>query len=361
VPVITTALILGSILVSGRIDEFNKHIDQKGNDIANYLSPISEYGIFSNNFTYLNTTLEHTLKQHDIVAVYIVNNQNIVVLKKTSDKWPNFDLNKIDKNNNKIFTSAIVKTSVQINDLETDPEKKLDSHYFVGVVNVVMNLENARMTKSRIIKNSIMVILISTLVTIFIALLFARSVTKPITLINAGVKIIKQGALSYRLPVNFSGELAELAQGINNMTSSLESAQFNEKQRAENELLNEKTKAQITLDAIGEGVITTDTNGRITYLNPTAEKLTGFSLNEAIGKYLSTIFKIKHKDDNVFSNYSIMKKIQLYHNSNDALESILTCNDGTEYTIKETATPLLDKDDKLMGAVLVFHDVSHIK
>jgi PAS domain S-box-containing protein len=145
------------------------------------------------------------------------------------------------------------------------------------------------------------------------------------------------------------------------MASSLELAQFNEKQHAENELLKEKTKAQITLDAIGEGVITTDTNGRITYLNPTAEKLTGFTLEDAAGKYISTIFKIKHKDDNVFSNYSIMKSIEASHKSSGELESILTCNDGTEYTIKETATPLLDKNDKLMGVVLVFHDVSHIK
>lgn len=361
IPVITTALILGSILISGRLDEFNQRIEEKGNNIVSYLSPISEYGIFSNNFNYLNTTLEHTLKQNDIVAVYIVNNQDSVVFTKISDNWKNFDINNINKENNKIFISPIIKTTVQINDIETAAVKNPDNQRLVGTVKLVMNLDNANINKIRIIKNSAIITLISTLATIFIALLFSRSITRPITRITEGIKTIKQGDLNYRIPVDFSGELAELAQVINSMTSTLELHQFNEKQRAENELLKEKTKAQIALDAIGEGVITTDTNGRITYLNPTAEKLTGFTFEQAYGKYLSTIFKIKHKNNNIYSNYSILKHIQSSHKLESEFESILICNDGTEYSISETATPLLDKDDKLMGAVLIFHDVSHIK
>jgi len=68
-PVITTALILASILISGRIDEFNKKTVEKGNNIASYISLMSEYGVFSNNFSYLEATLTHTINKQDIVDI----------------------------------------------------------------------------------------------------------------------------------------------------------------------------------------------------------------------------------------------------------------------------------------------------
>lgn len=359
IPVITTAIILASILISGRIDEFNKRIDEKGNNIASYLSPISEYGVFSNSFSYLDSTLTHTLNQPDIVAIYIKDNQNSVILSKVSSDWKEFDIKNIDTKINKIFTSPILKTTIVIDDIEKESINESNAH--IGVVSIVMNLDSANSNKLRIIENGIFITLISTIMTILIALLFARSVISPINKINSGVTIIEKGDLSHRIPVDFSGELSELAQGINNMTSSLEVAHLKEISEAENELINEKTKAQVTLDAIGEGVITTNTNGIITYLNPAAERLTGFSLEEARNRYISKIFKVKNKNNTVISNYSIINQIKPPNNTNQETGCTLISSDGTEYEIKETATPLLDQNNKLLGAVLVFHDVTHIK
>jgi len=361
IPVITTALILASILISGRIDEFNKRINEKGNNIAHYLSPISEYGVFSNNFSYLNSTLKQTLKQPDIVAIYIEDNRKKIILKEISDNWKNADISNIDQSNNKIFSSPIIKSSIGINDLEIESDKNSDINANIGVIKIIMNLNNANRDKSSIIKNGIFITLISTLATILIALLFARSVIKPITTINTGVGIIKKGGLNHRISIGFSGELAELAQGINNMASSLEMSKIKDKQRAEDELFIEKTKAQITLEAIGEGVITTDTNGKVTYINPAAEKLTGYPLEKARNKYLSKIFRVKNDKDKTLSSYHIMDSIKSPHKINNESGCILICDDGTEYAIEETVTPLLDKEDNLIGAVLVFHDLTHIK
>lgn len=360
IPVITTALILGFILISGRIDEFNKRIDEKGNNIASYLSPISEYGIFSNDFSYLDSILAHTLKQSDIVAVYIENNQKSIVLKKFNDKWRNFEIVNIDKANNKIFSSTITKTSIEIDDVETELSNISSNSNNIGTVYVVVNLDKANINKSRIIIDGVIITFILTITTILIALLFSRSVINPINKIHSGVKIIEKGDLLHRIFVDFSGELAELALGINNMTSSLEEAHIKEKERADTELFIEKTKAQITLDAIGDGVITTDINGKVTYLNPAAEKLTGFTLAKAHNKYISKIFRIK-SDGSEISNYHIMDCIKSSHKTNFEAGCTLIGNDGTEYNIKETATPLLDKNDNLLGAVLVFHDFTKIK
>ncbi|MHA1989138.1 MAG: HAMP domain-containing protein, partial [Promethearchaeota archaeon] len=229
-PVITAALILAYIFISGRVDEFNKRINDEGNNIALYLSTMSEYGIFSNSFGYLEPALKHTINSENIVAIYIEDLNKSIILKKFNNNYKNINLKNIDKNTSKVFTSNIIKTSIELDDISNIIDKSSNTNTIVGTVNVIMNLNNAKLLKTQIIENGIITTLILTLATIFIALLFSRSVTKPISQIYTGVNIIKQGSLQYRIPVNFSGELAVLAEGINNMTSSLEAAQSKEKE-----------------------------------------------------------------------------------------------------------------------------------
>ena len=242
-PVITTALILAYILISGRVDELNKKTNNEGNNIASYLSIMSEYGIFSNNFEYLESTLTHTINQQNIAAIYIEDHNKSVVLKRLSENFKNIDLQNIDKDTYKTFTSTIIKTSIEINDISNMFDESTNNNTIIGTVNIVINLNYAKSLKIQIIQNGIFTTFILTLATIFIALLFSRSVTEPIKQIYIGTNIIKQGNLKHRIPINFSGELAELAKGINNMTSSLEIAQSNEKHRNE-ALINAKQDAE---------------------------------------------------------------------------------------------------------------------
>ncbi len=232
-PVITTALILAFILISGRVDELNKRTNDEGNNIASYLSIMSEYGIFSNSFEYLESTLTHTINQQNIVAIYIEDNNKSTVLKRLNNNYVNIDIQNLDNNTYKTFTSAIIKTTIEINDINNMFDEKSKTNIILGSVHIVIDLNSAKLLKAEIIRNGIFTTLFLTLATIFIALLFSRSVTKPISQIYTGVNIIKQGNLEYRIPINFSGELAELTKGINNMTSSLEVAQSKEKQRQE--------------------------------------------------------------------------------------------------------------------------------
>ena len=232
-PVVITALILAFILISGRIDEFNKRTLEKGNNIASYISLMSEYSIFSNDFSYLEPTLAHTLNQQDIVAIYIEDTKQTIILKRFNDNYEDINLNNLNTETHKIFTSTIIKTSIEINDLNNELNQRSDTSPIVGTVNVVMSLHNANLLKTQIIRNGVFTTLFLTLATIFIALLFSRSVTKPINRIYTDVNIIKQGDLQHRIPINFSGELAELAKGINDMTSSLEVAQSKDKLRTD--------------------------------------------------------------------------------------------------------------------------------
>lgn len=359
IPVVTTAIILASILISGRIDEFNERINEKGQNLVNYLAPISEYGVFSNNFGYMESTFKHAIKLPDIAAIYILDQNNSVITTRINPAWKNVDLSNPDEDF-RTFIAVINKTETSIDDLDYTANTNQESKE-VGSVKLIMSLTQVKMIKHRIIKDGIFITLLSTIVTILIALLFARSVTRPITLIKNGVNTIKGGNLHHRIPIDYNGEIADLAHGINNMSASLEVAHIKEKQRAEDALFIEKTKAQVTLEAIGEGVITTDINGKITYINPAAEYLTGFNLKSAINKPLSSIFKIKESATDKIIDYPIMDCIKNAEKIHHESDYVLIRDDQTEYAIRETASPLFDKEKNVVGAVLVFHDLTSIK
>lgn len=115
---------------------------------------------------------------------------------------------------------------------------------------------------------------------------------------------------------------------------------------------------RITLDSIGDGVIATDTNGNITQMNPVAQKLTGWSLTQAKGKALEEVFNIVDaKTDKQALNP--IKKV-LLDNQIVTLshETVLISQDGSRYCIGDSASPILDKDNKIIGVVLVFRNTT---
>ncbi|MBE9162031.1 MULTISPECIES: EAL domain-containing protein [Microcoleaceae] len=134
--------------------------------------------------------------------------------------------------------------------------------------------------------------------------------------------------------------------------------EIEEHQRLENALFAEKELAQVTLQSIGDGVITTDAQGNIRYFNPVAERLTGWISEEAEGMPLSEVFIIvnevtrKPVDNPVTTALSKGKIVGL------ANHTILIARDGTEYGIEDSAAPIRDHQNQIIGAVIVFHDVT---
>jgi diguanylate cyclase (GGDEF)-like protein/PAS domain S-box-containing protein len=123
-------------------------------------------------------------------------------------------------------------------------------------------------------------------------------------------------------------------------------------------LLAEKERATVTLQSIGDGVITTNTLGRVEYLNPVAEKLTGWTSAEAQGKLLREIFHIV--DD--FSRQTIANAVEKVLDSGEIAslqgDAVLIGKSGREFAIEETAAPIRDINGNVTGVVLAFHDVS---
>ncbi len=126
--------------------------------------------------------------------------------------------------------------------------------------------------------------------------------------------------------------------------------------KAEEELFEEKERAQVTLDSIGDAVLSTDIDGRVSYMNVVAETLTGFSRHEAIGRPLSDIFRVVDASTHKPKTDPARRAIQL--DSIVALEAnaLLVAKDGVELAIEDSAAPIHNRYGVVVGAVIVFHD-----
>ncbi|MBI5460717.1 MAG: EAL domain-containing protein [Gammaproteobacteria bacterium] len=131
-----------------------------------------------------------------------------------------------------------------------------------------------------------------------------------------------------------------------------------EQKRAEDALYREKERAQVTLASIGDGVITTDTEGRISYLNPVAEYLTGWQNQQAYGKPLTGVFNIINELTRKPAMNPVERCLREGHIVGLANHTILVRTDGREFAIEDSAAPIRDRDGGVMGVVLVFHDVT---
>ena len=115
--------------------------------------------------------------------------------------------------------------------------------------------------------------------------------------------------------------------------------------------------AQVTLDSIGDAVLSTDLAGNITYLNPVAERMTGWSESEAVGRPLQEVMQIIDGDSRKPVGNPLALAIQLDTNASVSENSLLISRDGRESAIEDTAAPIHDRNGKVTGAVIVFHDV----
>ncbi len=115
---------------------------------------------------------------------------------------------------------------------------------------------------------------------------------------------------------------------------------------------------RVTLSSIGDGVIATDDQGRVSFLNPIAERLTGTSLEQARGKKIGEVFPIFSEATNNPIENPVDKVLALGSVVGLANHTVLRHRDGHLLPIEDSAAPITDDSGKLIGVVLVFHDAS---
>jgi diguanylate cyclase (GGDEF)-like protein/PAS domain S-box-containing protein len=130
-----------------------------------------------------------------------------------------------------------------------------------------------------------------------------------------------------------------------------------ERRGLDQQMFVERERAEITLNSIGDAVMTTDTQGHVTYLNAEAEALTGWTRAEAFARPLAEVFDVT--DGLTGSHAQDPSQLAIEHNRKVRLKGsyILVSREGNETAIEHSAAPIHDRDGQILGAVIVFRDV----
>ncbi len=134
-----------------------------------------------------------------------------------------------------------------------------------------------------------------------------------------------------------------------------------ERKLYEEALFREKESAQITLQSIGDGVVTTDAQAHVQYLNPVAEDLTGWKLDDAVGCSIDEIFRGFHEETCEPVENPVTVSMRRNRSTKSVRPTLLIRRDGNELYIESTASPIRDPNGNVLGGVLVFHDVSEAR
>src|SRR5512140_2957449 len=123
----------------------------------------------------------------------------------------------------------------------------------------------------------------------------------------------------------------------------------------------EKEWLSNTLRSIGDGVVTTDNEGRVTFMNPVAESLTGWSIAEAAGRPLAEVFSIVSESNRVPVNDLAERVLRDGAVVAFPEPTLLLARDGTERPVDDSAAPIRGEDGEISGIVLVFRDATDRK
>jgi PAS domain S-box-containing protein len=220
-------------------------------------------------------------------------------------------------------------------------------------------------------------LLIISLIASIVGRLFSRSVTE----LREATQQVNEGNFDVSIKTSMSGEVRTLTEDFNRMVRQLATTtvskklleksegkliqtnhellrEINTRMMTEKELAAGKEQLAVTLRSIGDGVITTDTEGEIVLINDTAEILTGWPQAEAKGRLFSDVFRgVDEKTRTPFED-PVRTTIALGKPIHFERSEILISRDGPERIIALSGAPIQDSNQTILGVVIVFRDIT---
>ena len=206
------------------------------------------------------------------------------------------------------------------------------------------------------------------------AFITSRSITRPVQTLQEGAANIAKGNLDFRINMKQKDEIGQLGRAFDRMSEDLSDtlvskealenanrqlkSEIIERKKAEEAIHASEENLRITLGSIGDGVIAVDTQRRVTRLNHAAEQLTGWALEEALGKPMDEVFRIINEETGVPAKDPVAEVLATGKTADLANHTVLIARDGTELPISDSASPIRDASGEIVGVVLVFSDVS---
>ena len=230
----------------------------------------------------------------------------------------------------------------------------------VGQARFGLSLGSLALTRDMLLQQGVLIALIEVFASFLLLAIAGFLLTRHLSQLTRASQRIAAGDYEVSADVSSRDEIGQLSANFNTMASAIRShiAELKQSQKA---LHEEKERAEVTLHSIGDGVITTDTQGNVLYLNPTAERMTGHTTGTAQGQPIERIYQTIDE----ISETKLANPVRLCLAEN----TVISGNDRTKlvgkeeqhYSIQETTAPILDRQGQMIGVVLVFQDVTEAR
>lgn len=232
----------------------------------------------------------------------------------------------------------------------------ISNGHLIGYARVILNRSAVQYELDIVTHKGMAYAAIAILLGGLLSWLLVRSMTHQLRLLSNAADAIAEGDLEHALQENTGrDEVSRLGRDFILMVQALKRDR-EQRSRFEETLFKEKERAQVTLQSIGDAVITTDTRGNIEFLNPVAEELTGWKTEEASGTPLNEVFHIINENTRTEIENPVNLALQGNRIVGLANHTVLIRRDGREFSIEDSAAPIRDRDGSVIGVVLVFHD-----
>jgi len=362
VPASIIVLLLSAIYSWDQVKDIKSNLRERGKAIARQLAPACEYGVFSGNHEILQSLAESALKEADVQLVLIkdISGEALIRAEKMATNKINIANN---INNTYTYKTPIYQSDFVVSDYESDSNALINSKSATTIGTVTIELSTDRITRNitQVLIRNFTITITGLLITTFIVIRLSRKMVQPILDLSDAVNQIKAGNLSHRVPLISGGELGILEEGINSMARSLDKSHKLDKKHAEDALHLEQIRAQVTLESIADGVIATDCDGNIVYINHVAEQITGWDNIEVSGKHLTDIYVITNDKEDCKTGYPINLCLQEGKTLRNQETHVFISKTKRKYLVEDTASPIRDRNNAIIGAVLVFRDVTEIR
>ena len=227
----------------------------------------------------------------------------------------------------------------------------------IGEVRFGLTLQSLINSRDNVIQQGFVIASIEVMLTFLLLSLVGYWLTRHIHTLMSATQQVTEGNHTIQIPVTGHDEIALLSSNFNSMTRAIHD-RIGALHHSEQALFDEKERAEITLHSIADGVITTNAYGLIEYMNPAAELITGWGLNQVKGRHVVEVYRTMDELTLTPINHPVSECLHESTVISRQSRSLLVRKDGKRFAVEDTAAPILGNSGEVMGAVLVFHDVT---
>jgi len=339
------------LLLGNSMRLMDKTIEHHAESLVEDVSPLLDGALslymFERDYVSMNETLIKLVKAGDSDLKYII------VLDENGDFYTSVGdvtsehLPAIDSNVDSAFEDGVYDyaSPLTLSDLQ------------VGEVRFGISLNESIEARSDLIGQGFIIASAEVIISILLLGIAGYFLTRHIYLLINATRRVASG--DYNNPVDkyCEDEVGQLADNFNVMTIAIRD-RIEQLKYSEEKLTEEKERIQVTLHSIGDGVITTDIAGNVEFMNPVAEKMTGWSNSDATNLPLETVFKIQHEITREIVQNPVKKCLESSATVGLTNHTVLVRKDGQEFAIEDSAAPIRNSNNEIIGVILVFHDVS---